>query len=678
MGLFFLGFIAMSVQILIIREALAIFNGNELVIGLCLGAWMILTALGAYLGSWIWLPGKKGPGRMHGMYSLVIVLLFLILLSLPFLMPWALVYLKTHLLITGEMAGIGHIGLILLIILTPFCLASGVLFPILASEISRYSGNNRIHKAYALDSAGSILGGILFGLVFFLLPQATSRKPQAENSLFQPSINEMLFPGQEVLETRITPFGKLTITRMAEQYILYENSSPVLMAGDVANREESVHYALLLHEKPENTLMISGGIGGTIDEVFKYPGVRLDYVEIDPYMIPLVDRHVPFTRNDRLRIINKDPKVYLIQNEVKYDVILLNTPDPSSAEANRFYTLEFFRLVKERLNPGGIVSLSIPAAGNYMNDASRMLHSVIYNTLASVFKYVRIIPGNRDFLIASDRDISHSLWKNPANFGIKNLYVNSGYVDEELMNARSQQILHELSPDVRYNSDLRPYVYFQTYRQWLQQFRLDNRIIPAGIILLLLIGFLFLGPLNLGLFTGGFTASSLEFILILWFQVLYGIVYQVTGLIFATFMAGMAAGAYYMPGYFREITFKEFRMLQKAYIILPLIISPLMFFLPTSASLVMKVTIILSFVIVTGFIMGGLFALSGFIRKDTFRASASQAFSADLLGSAIGILLVAVYLVPVIGLPMTCLVLAGLNVAALTRTAWSKARLPDN
>jgi len=49
--LFILGLTAMATQVVMIREALTLFNGNELIIGLFLGLWMILTALGSFLGA---------------------------------------------------------------------------------------------------------------------------------------------------------------------------------------------------------------------------------------------------------------------------------------------------------------------------------------------------------------------------------------------------------------------------------------------------------------------------------------------------------------------------------------------------------------------------------------------------------------------------------------------------
>lgn len=47
---FALGSTAIISQLIILREFMTIFNGNELVIGTILGNWMILTALGAFLG----------------------------------------------------------------------------------------------------------------------------------------------------------------------------------------------------------------------------------------------------------------------------------------------------------------------------------------------------------------------------------------------------------------------------------------------------------------------------------------------------------------------------------------------------------------------------------------------------------------------------------------------------
>ena len=42
----------------------------------------------------------------------------------------------------------------------------------------------------------------------------------------------------------------------------------------------------------------------------------------------------------------------------KYDVVIIDLPDPSTAQINRFYTIEFFNELKKILNKGWVVSIS--------------------------------------------------------------------------------------------------------------------------------------------------------------------------------------------------------------------------------------------------------------------------------------------------------------------------------
>ena len=48
-----IGFTAMITQIIMLRELLSVFHGNELIIGIALSNWMLLTGIGAYLGKFL-------------------------------------------------------------------------------------------------------------------------------------------------------------------------------------------------------------------------------------------------------------------------------------------------------------------------------------------------------------------------------------------------------------------------------------------------------------------------------------------------------------------------------------------------------------------------------------------------------------------------------------------------
>jgi len=87
-----------------------------------------------------------------------------------------------------------------------------------------------------------------------------------------------------------------------------------------------------------------------------------------------------------VRIIADDPRRFL-QAEGLYDLILIGMPEPSSGQANRFYTLEFFKLCRERLKADGIVALRIQAAENrwtpQMTERALSIHGALLPSSAT-------------------------------------------------------------------------------------------------------------------------------------------------------------------------------------------------------------------------------------------------------------------------------------------------------
>jgi len=688
-AIFILGLVAMAAQIVVIREFLATFQGNELIIGLIMGAWMLLTGAGAYLIT------RIKPTSPVTLFTILQTLLGVF----PGLMFWLLAMTRSHFIPPGAMGGMREIILILFIVLAPFCLVSGMLFPLLAGELSNVRKGNLVARAYALDSAGSVAGGLFFSLFFiFILTDMQSLLVLAAFSfassllltwiyrrkylsvfvifiaavyiifLYQARPDEMMtrlqYPDQELLDSRITPFGKLVVTRTGDQLNLFENSVPVITGEDIVSREESVHYGMALHPGPEKVLMVSGGVGGTLEEVLKYPVQRLDYLEINPWLIRLAGEYELLPDDGRVRIIHQDPRIFLNRNEKQYDVILLNAPEPISAELNRYFTVEFYRLLKSCMTPGGIASLSIPAAGNYMSEASRALHSVTFYTLMEVFSNVRIIPGEKDYYLASDGDITGSILEALVKKEIDNFYVNPFYLHENLINARSELIMQNLHERKVINRDLRPYSYLQSLRHWMSRFEFDGRIILFSLAGLVILALVFFGPLNLGLFASGFTSSSAVFLLMIWMQVVYGFIYQMTGVIFAVFMAGLAIGSHNRLLFYKNSTFRGFLTIQAAIGAFCILLAALMHLIPSSTSWLV-ILLILLLVAASGLLTGIHFSLSAHLRKSGFLQSSGEAFSADLIGSAIGIGLVAVFIVPWFGLVYTALTLAMLNVMAI-------------
>ena len=118
-----LGFITLLSQVILLREFLTLFSGNELVIGIILANWMLLTGLGAFLGRFFTNKNRE---------SQWILILLGLLAFLPFLSVLLLHILWYSIFPLGIMAGVFHVFYYSLFILSPFCVVSGILFTLLS------------------------------------------------------------------------------------------------------------------------------------------------------------------------------------------------------------------------------------------------------------------------------------------------------------------------------------------------------------------------------------------------------------------------------------------------------------------------------------------------------------------------------------------------------------------
>ncbi len=146
-----LGWTTIVVQAVLLRSFLSVFYGNELVIGIVLASWLVLTGTGAAIGL-----------RKRTMSPVLLVLLQAALALLPIATVLLLSLLKSVLFPPGTMVGIAESLYGSLLLLAPFCLVSGRLFTAYAAALSESGGVGRISRVYGLEAVGSVIGGILF------------------------------------------------------------------------------------------------------------------------------------------------------------------------------------------------------------------------------------------------------------------------------------------------------------------------------------------------------------------------------------------------------------------------------------------------------------------------------------------------------------------------------------
>ena len=674
-GVVLLGFIALATQIILLREFLTLFSGNELVIGIILANWMLLTGLGAYIGRFY------GDGkRIFWMIAMLGILAFL-----PIITVLALHYAWYLFFPPGMVAGIAQVFYYSMLIMAPFCVISGVLFTLFSKEESLRTQKNRISDVYAWESFGSLMAGIVVNfiliwiattfqslflimiavvLVAFFLAIKNEQYLISGIMLFvsfvfgyffmqidlDRRVRELAFPSQKIEYVSDSPYGIFTITKHGDQLNYYENNILMASSGDIISKEESVHFAMVQHSNPQDILVLSGIVTGVMEEVMEYAVESVDYVDVNPEIFKIVRKTFRKDQYKTLNLIEEDPVRYLKNNHKRYDVVLINLPRPSTIQLNRYYTREFFHLLKKNLNEGAVVSMSIPAGANYLSDEARNFISILYKTVITEFKNAMVLSSNKDFLLASDHQLSYHVSEKVEQKNIQTEYVNSYYIDDQLMEFRSKQVQSQLDRSVSVNRDFSPVFYQSMIKLWMSRFNMQYWI-PA-LIILVFSGFFFFkaGGVYKGVYAAGFAGTTIEIMLLLVFQVLFGYVYAVVGIFIMIFMGGLAVGAYYVPKFLKSIDRKNFRMLQYIISVYAFVL-PLLFLVFKNMEvndLILFVSFALLLFVISAF-TGGVFSVASKIEQNDFGKVASSAYGLDLLGAATGALLFTIYLIPLFG-----------------------------
>ena len=687
-SLFTLGFSSLATQIFLIRECFAVLNGNELVIGIVMANWMLLTGAGAYIGRFF--------RRMKGKIPFLLFLQFLFSL-LPMLMLLKLDLWKAISLPSGSVPGFIPVIRSMFLFQLPFCLLNGFLFVAYVHELSEMTRKNATSGSYAIESVGGMFAGLLvniyilnfsgmfdglrillvinllvcmlFSVTCGIRPQKIIMVPVCLIFMVLPFFadldtytGKLYYPGQHLIFHKNTSYGKLDVTMNACQLNYFENGLLLFSSNNEIVNEESVHFAMIQHPVPKKILLVSGGISGTVTEILKYHPLRIDYVELDPGLIKLGQRYSKILDDKRIHIIHGDARRFIRQTKEKYDVVLVNLPEPSTLLINRFYSREFFMELKQVLNPGAVVCESLPTTSDYVSKSAARTNSTLVQTMKTRFRNVLILPGQKNYFLASDSSLSPEIDSLIAGRGISNLYVNSWYLDENSLKERSEYIHFHLDKNAEVNSDFRPVAFFQQLRYWTSMF--EWNMLAAGIVILVLLFFVFisLNRISLGLFTGGFTASSLELLILVSFQVIYGYVFLATGIILALFMAGLALGAFSFNRIIPVPTEKRYIYIQICMALFSLGFPFIILALNLPGIPVILVQAVFVFLtLILSFITGLEFSLASAIGGKDITLRTSFNYSADLFGSAIGAIVTTLLLLPFLGFVASSLVMVVMN-----------------
>jgi spermidine synthase len=473
---------------------------------------------------------------------------------------------------------------------------------------------------------------------------------------------------------------------------------PVITTHSIEQVEETVHYAMSQRPDARNVLLVSGGVTGTAREILRYPAVTaVTYVELDPQIVEAGRNFLAENLADaRIKIVATDGRRFVRQTAERFDVVIIAVPDPSTSQLNRFYTAEFFAEVKRALAPGGVLTFGLGRYENYVSPELAQMLASAHRTLRESFANVRLIPGGRVFFLASDGPLHLDIAARLEQRGLTTQLVNRHYLDAMLAPDRLADLDRAVAQPAEANTDFNPTLYYYHLRYWLSQFAFHGRLLGGGLLILLAAYLWRLPAIPRVVFASGFAASALEVVLLLGYQTFYGSLYRQVGLVVTVFMAGLAAGAWWAnrSQFIRwwsgltsrrssalrstRSTFAEMQIMAGLAVaiaalaaLLPVVLRQLGHLDAALGTPLAGQGVVLLATLVLAVLVGGQFPLASAAEAGEPAATASRLYTADLVGAALGALLVSTLLIPILGVTVVCLLTAGLNLAAAA-LVWSR------
>lgn len=114
--------------------------------------------------------------------------------------------------------------------------------------------------------------------------------------------------------------------------------------------------------KQEKVLIVGLGGGAMVHFLKKHdPELKVDVVEIDPAIVAIADKHFGIRTEGNINVITADGIKYLAETKERYDVVYMDAFLKPSGETDvngvplALKTADFYRLIQEKLNPGGMV-----------------------------------------------------------------------------------------------------------------------------------------------------------------------------------------------------------------------------------------------------------------------------------------------------------------------------------
>lgn len=682
---FLLGFFSIGGQVLLLRELVASFNGDELFIGTALFGWLVAVAIGAGIG---------------GIKKLKINALTLFIIG-AILLPLSVILTRLSPLliisVPGEVIPFSVAVLLSMAAMFPVGFLSGWIFPAITREGHRPAKS--IVQVYLFEGLGAFVGGAaiaaLIGFIFSTLAMACALGCVVLFLYLMPFDNRkiivilpillLVLVGIKIsipfLDTRLdtvkyssfkieksfdTHYGHQTILSRNEMTTLMTDNTAEATFPSLADAENELLPPFLYKPNSKNILYIGRAEFGVMQLIDSLSNVKLSALDPRKKLSEVLNEVIPEVGN--INRIDSDQLSYFLKHCLisKYDIIILNPGEPDNHKTGRLLTVEFLNQVRGSLDKDGILFYPAPYdSDRYISKEKSIILAVIYNTLRQAFNCVVMWPGETTFYFASDDSLINippeQVIAESDSLTYKPQYINSYYLPDRMGELKTSRLSSAISVTDQFNTLNRPLLpYYQAaYRSTADS--LDRKLIPFILenpILLLSLPALILALLLIlilrrkrrrafGLFlyfVAGLVSLSLELVSFYVYQSTSGSLYSEMAILIGSFMIGLALGTYYSLRINKE---------NLEYPALLLMLTAVVFFYATFDKIGISFALLyhICFLITTAMATGSIFVAATdryYYGKSDSNRGTGYAF--EIAGSAIGALTAVTILLPLIGL----------------------------
>jgi spermidine synthase len=219
--------------------------------------------------------------------------------------------------------------------------------------------------------------------------------------------NKILF-FKEGMHTTVTT----ELSASGNIFLRVNGKTDASLALDMRTQLLSGYLPMLFHPNPKSALVIGQGSGITLGAVEQFPVEKINLVEISPAVIEGSRFFDPFNHdalNDkRLTVLLEDGRNHIALSKNTYDVIISEPSNPWISGVGALFTVDFFELLKKRLNPGGIACIWV-----HTNMSPDNFKSII-RSFTEKFPYVTMwesIAGDDYLLMGSEMEYGLSFEK---------------------------------------------------------------------------------------------------------------------------------------------------------------------------------------------------------------------------------------------------------------------------